>query len=473
MAKVADTGKKYILNHIRIKEFDKEHILLTTDFGSWIVLNTEEFKKLNKGELKGKPLEKLENEGIILTEDNIQKVTESYKNKNLFLFQGPSLHIVVPTLRCNQKCLYCHSKSHPPDAKGYDMDKETAKKVVDFIFQTSSNAITIEFQGGEPLLNFDIVKYVIEYATELNKIHKKNLKFDLVTNLTIMDKEKLDYLVDKRIGICTSLDGPKIVHDKNRPYVGGGESYEDVVKWIEPIKAESPFELNALMVTTRNSLKYPKEIIDEYIKHGFKMIQLKQLSRLGYATSTWEKIGYTADEFLDFWKKSLDHIIEVNKKGTLFYEFITRHILKKILTNSNSTLLDLMSPCGAAIGQLAYAQDGNIYTCDEARMYDLFKLGNVKENTMKEVLTSEQTCDIVASSTNDNLICDACVWKPYCGVCPVCNYSEQGNLIPKLALSNRCKIYKGIFEHIFRKLIFDKEASKVFHDWVKKGVAKD
>lgn len=467
------TNLDYILNHTRIKEFDKEHILLTTDYGSWIVLNSEEFKKLNGGEVKGGLFEKLKEKGIILTEDNIQKVIEAVKDKNFFLFQGPSLHIVVPTLRCNQKCLYCHSKSQPLDAKGYDMDKETAKKVVDFIFQTTSKAITIEFQGGEPLLNFDIVKYIIEYAKKLNKEYKKNLKFDLVTNFTLMDKEKLDYLINERIGICTSLDGPKIVHDKNRPYIGGGGSYDDIVRWADLIKEENSFDLNALMVTTKYSLKYPKEIIDEYLKHEFRMIQLKQLSRLGYAKGTWEKIGYDADEFLDFWKKALDYIIEVNKKGVVFYEFITRHILKKILTNSNSTLLDLMSPCGAAIGQLAYAQDGKIYTCDEARMYDLFCLGDVKENTMKEVLTSEQTCDIVASSTNDNLLCDACVWKPYCGVCPVCNYSEQGNLIPKLALSNRCKIYKGIFEYIFSKLIFNKEASKVFHSWVEMDVTKD
>ncbi len=466
---MAETEEKdYTFNHTRMKIFDKEHTLLTTDTGSWVVLNNKEFKNFNENEIKGPLFKKLEEKGIILTEDNVQKIIKDVRDKNLFLFQGPSLHIVVPTLRCNQKCLYCHSKSKSPDAKEYDMNEETAKKTVDFIFQTTSNCITIEFQGGEPLLNFDIVKYIIEYSQELNKKYRKDIKFDLVTNLTLIDEKKLAYLIEKRIGICTSLDGPKSVHDKNRPYLGGKESYEDVVKGINMVRTKEECELNALMVTTKYSLEYSKEIIDEYLKHGFKMIQLKQLNKLGDAKGIWEQIGYNADDFLSFWKTSLNYIIEINKKGTVFYEFITKHILEKILTKSNSTFLDLMSPCGAAIGQLAYAQDGKIYTCDEARMYDLFCLGDVKENSMKEVLTSEQTCSIIASSTNDNLICDACVWKPYCGVCPVCNYSEQGNLIPKLALSNRCKIYKEIFEYIFQKLIFDEESSNIFNRWVKK-----
>jgi His-Xaa-Ser system radical SAM maturase HxsB len=461
---LATNIKDYIITNYKFKRFDHSNILVVNDYGRWVFLSNEEFDKLRKEDIDSELYKKLDD--ILLTEKNSRELIELIRTKNMLICQGPSLHIVVPTLRCNQKCLYCHSKAKPSDAKGFDMDKETAKKVVDFIFQSPSQHISIEFQGGEPLLNFPMVKYIIEYSEELNRRYKKDLKLGLVTTLTLMTDEILDFLVKHRVGICTSLDGPEELHNKNRPYLGGGASYKDVVKWIKPIWNKSPFKLNALMVPTRFSLNYAKEIVDEYIEKGLDRIQIKFLNKLGYAEKSWDKIGYTPEEFLEYWRKSLDYIITLNKKGNSLYEVITKHILEKIFTDGNSTYLDLMSPCGAAIGQLAYDQNGDIFTCDEARMYELFKLGNVKNDSYKDVLTSTQTCSIVAASTNDTLLCDACIWKPYCGVCPVCNYSEQGNLIPKLALSNRCKIYKGIFEYIFQKILLDNEAKEVFMKWL-------
>ncbi|MFW9873762.1 MAG: radical SAM protein, partial [Candidatus Thorarchaeota archaeon] len=207
--------ESYVLNHLRSRKL-RDNYLITTDYGSWAYLTDKEYKQLKNNNL-GEPLfSLLKEKGIILNKYNAHNVIIDYRKKCLYLFQGTSLHIVVPTLRCNLKCIYCHSVAKSLTAKGYDMDKETAKKTVEFIFQSPSRAITIEFQGGEPLLRFDLVKYIVKYAKQLNKKYKKNLKFSLVTNLTLMNNDILKFLMSHVVGICTSLDGCKLVHNKNR-----------------------------------------------------------------------------------------------------------------------------------------------------------------------------------------------------------------------------------------------------------------
>jgi radical SAM protein with 4Fe4S-binding SPASM domain len=143
--------------------------------------------------------------------------------------------------------------------------------------------------------------------------------------------------------------------------------------------------------------------------------------------------------------------------------------MHKILNASNSDYLDLRSPCGAAIGQLAYTPRGEIFSCDEARTINenLFMLGNVKNDNYKKILGSRKTCSLVASSINDCQICDYCVYKPFCGICPVCNFVEQGSVIGKIIETPRCKIYKAQFTYIFEKLK-DPDNKKIFLDWIGK-----
>ena len=169
---------------------------------------------------------------------------------------------------------------------------------------------------------------------------------------------------------------------------------------------------------------------------------------------------------MPFWKKALDHILELNKKGIKIRERTGAIFAKKILTETDANFLDLRTPCGAAIGQLAYTPDGNIYTCDEARMLDedLFRLGNVKQNSYLDIIKSKKTCSIVLASTNEGQICDYCVYKPYCGICPVCNFAEQGSIIAKIPETPRCKIYMAQFDYVFNKLQ-DSSLMKLFNNW--------
>jgi His-Xaa-Ser system radical SAM maturase HxsB len=464
------TNKEILSDFVRTEKIG-EKVLVTAENGSWALLSKEQYEDLKSGKIKENDalLEELEKTGVIWTNGNIVEVTRDYRNRKSFLFQGTSLHIVIPTLRCNHGCVYCHSNAKPMKSKGYDLDEKTAKRIVDFIFQSPSKNIKIEFQGGEPLLNFPIVKYIIEYAKSINLEKKKALGFNIVTNLSLMTDEMAEFLLKNNVGICTSLDGPKQVHNKNRSLLFGEskDSHERTVYWIKRLREKHKYNnINALMVVTKHSLPHWKEIVDEYAGLGLKNIWLEFVNPLGNAQRNWKDIEYNPDDFLTFWMQSLNYIV---KNGIKLKEIGTSIILRKILTKEDPMFLDLQSPCGAAIGQLAYDHNGDIYTCDEGRQFEEFKIGNVKDN-YKEILTSPKVCAIVSASTNDTSMCNICAWKPYCGLCPVCTFASQGNIINKLPEDYRCKILKGQFKFIFDRLLSDEKFRKVFLEWAKKRV---
>lgn len=468
-------NKDFSVNNYRFRKLGRDY-LVTTDHGRWVTLTNKEFEDLINENLNDNNLfKKLEEKGVIITEKNREIVIDQMRKKHTFLFQGTSLHIIIPTLRCNQNCIYCHASSKPENSEGYDMDEVIAKETIKFIFQSPSQSINIEFQGGEPLLRFDLVKFIIEHAHKLNKRHRKLLVISIVTNMTLMDEEKLKYLIDNDVGICTSLDGPSLIHNKNRPFKNG-DSHETTVKWIKRIQEEynkrkiENRRANALITITGDSLNYWKEIVDEYVKLGIGDIFFRSLNNLGSAKNVWTKISYSPEEYIEFWKKTMNYILELNKKGKDIREWFTWIILRKIINHEEPNFFEQRSPCGAAIGQLAYNYNGDIYSCDEARMTgdDVFRLGNVKDGSYKEMMTSNQVCALLASSINDVHFCDTCVFKSFCGLCPVCNYSEQGSTIAKIPETSRCKIFMKQFEYVFDKVINSKEAVGIFEKWLDK-----
>jgi len=466
--------KKIDINNIgffRFKELNGEY-LLTNELGDFIFLNKEKFKRFIEGKLdKNSSIYKeLSKKNFINTSLDRKEVIKRYRYRYGFLWQGSSLHIVVVTLRCNQRCIYCQSSSVSPSAKGYDMSITVAKKVVDRIFTSPSPAITIEFQGGEPLINWKTTKYIISYALKKNKKYNKDLRISLVSNFNFLDEDKLDFLINNRVSLCTSLDGPEKIHNKNRPeMILGKNSYRNTINWIKKIKRryKDNITLNALVTISKYSLRYPEAIIDEYIKWGFWEIHLRPLSYLGISKINRKKIGYKSEEFINFYKKALDYLIHLNLKGkTNMSERTARVFLTKILTDKDPGYLDIRSPCGAGIGQVTYNYDGKIFCCDEARMIgeDIFCIGDIRRN-WEEGLHYKVLGAVIQASTLEGLYCDYCVYKPYCGVCPVCNYAFSGSIFSQV-YNDRCKINKSILDYLFLRLK-DKRIKSIFNNWIK------
>jgi radical SAM protein with 4Fe4S-binding SPASM domain len=242
--------------------------------------------------------------------------------------------------------------------------------------------------------------------------------------------------------------------------------YEDVIYWMNVVRRKHPFKtINALPTITKYSLPYAREVVNAYVENGLDRIRTRHLIDSGFAHERWEKIGYEADEFLKFWKDVVEYCMELYRRGIDIAEGMSILIARKFLSKDYQAYTCWGTPCGAVIGQCAYKYNGDIYICDESRSYELFKLGNVKENSYREVLTSEQALSIIDLSSWLSTHCDNCVWQPYCGNCLVTTYGEQNNLIPKLPLNRECKIRGGMIEHVLTKLLLDKEKRKILLRW--------
>jgi uncharacterized protein len=455
--------KNAALVPFRMREVDG-HVLLTNAWGDWVFVSNDELGALSRGELEpGSELHtRLEQRNFLRDKVDVQQQLERTMRRKRFLQSGPNLHIVIPTLRCNQTCVYCHASRADMSATETDMTPETAAKVVDFIFQSTSPRITIEFQGGEPLANFPIVQRVIELAIETNRQHDKTLEFTLVTNLSLMDDEKLAYLVGHKVQICTSLDGPAALHDKQRK-LAGGSAHSHAVTWIRRINAEYEklgldpvlYHVEALLTTTREALAQPREIVDAYVELGCRAIFLRPVDPFGFASQTATTIEYERKAWLQYYQAAVEHILELNRGGTLVLERYAAIFLSKILGDEDPNYLDIRSPCGAGIGQLAYNYDGRIFTCDEGRMIhqmgdSFFELGQVGEARYRQVMLSDTVRALtVASNLDAQPDCVNCTYNPYCGVCPVHNYATQGSIFGRMRESTLCAVYKGLQDYLF------------------------
>jgi len=472
------------LGFFRFKKF-KDKYLLTNDNGDFLFLTEKNFEKFLNNDLEKdkEPYLSLKNKNFVKNELNLTELIEKYRSKNNFLFAGPSLHIIVVTLRCNHRCVYCHASAQDMNKKDLDMKQETARQTVDKIFETTSSFVAIEFQGGEPLVNWSIVKFIIEYAQKKNKKVKKDLQIRLVSNFDLMTEEKFKYLLSKKVSLCVSLDGPEKLHNKNRPIRGSkkNNNYKNIVKWVKKFNKLYPqlrkkgyiYRIAGRVTISRFSLLKYKEIINEYIELGFDSFYLHHLNPFGFSVESQKKIGYTPKEYIDFYKKALNYIIQLNLKGKKFKERMAFTFLMKILTDFDPNHLDYRSPCGAGIGQLAYSYNGNVYTCDEGRMLSMmgdesFQLGNVKENTYKEIVSNPIVRTMCMASCLEGLPeCNNCAYKPYCGVCPIYNYFEQGNIFGQMPNNQRCRINKAILDFLFEKLQ-DPKIRVILESWTKK-----
>ncbi|MEM2115675.1 MAG: His-Xaa-Ser system radical SAM maturase HxsB [Candidatus Woesearchaeota archaeon] len=460
--------KKYEIPFYRFKKFGNKY-LVTTDSGAWIFLTEDEFYLFYNHSLSSELYRKLEEKNIIITPENRKNIVMKYLNFYWPRYLGASLLIVVPTLRCNFTCKYCYSYRKNENEMGYDMTLEVACKILDLIFQTPAPHIVLEFTGGEPLLNFEIIKYMIEECEKIKKYHNKSVSYAIVTNGYYLDEEKFNFLSKYGCGICISFDGPKELHDFHRKITNNPKqsSYDLVVekiKWL--FKEKYPFVF-AIPVITKKSFAYWKEIIDEYVKLGILTYRFKFMSFFGFASNykIWTELGATPEEFVEFWKKSVDYLIELNKKGIKAKENIAGYILAKLFRTRPAGFAELEIPCGATIGQLLFNYEGSIYPCDEARIFPNFRIGSVFTHKYEDLILHPTTTSLInASSMVES--CYSCVYYPYCGSCPVEDYNRYKTMIVNIPSSYRCRVYKGMFDYIFQKLSEDEEVMKIFQNWV-------
>jgi len=471
----------YTLLPFRFDHFDNSRYLLTNDVGEYLILNNADFQDFIKGDLNPQSdlFYDIESKQMATTsnvEDVVRMLATKFRTKKSILRNFTELHMVVPTLRCNSSCVYCQVARKNMNDHTADMTKKTAKNVVKTIFMSPSPCIKIEFQGGDPSTNFELVKYIIEQAEWTNLKKRRCLEFVICTNITLLDEEKVKYLKQHKCFISTSLDGPEDLHDKNRPLQNTTHNhaiFEEKLHMIRRVWGDNNC-VSALMTTSRYSLGRFKDIIDEYRRLGFNNIFLRSLNPYGFAQQYKEKISYPIEDFVENYKMGLDYIIELNKKGEFFIENYAALLLKRILTPFATGFVDLQSPAGVGIAGAIYDYDGNVYVADEGRMMARFKnyyfqLGNVNTDDYQSIFNGEKLHDIISKSCTECLpACADCVFQPYCGADPVRNMSTQGDVIGFRPESEMCKKTKSIIRYLFELIDKnDPEMNNIFWSWLK------
>ncbi|MCU1277081.1 MAG: Arylsulfatase regulator [bacterium] len=458
-----------------------ERVVITNQEGNFLLLQRDEFQQFAEGSVDPtSPLyRRLAERNFIRAELDVAKAAERIRVRKNFLHHGPNLHIVVVTLRCNETCVYCHASRADMDATHTDMTKDLAEKTVDQILRTTNPRVTIEFQGGEPLVNFPVVRHLIEYALEKNKIAGKQLEFTMVSNLSLMDEEKLAFLLQHRVQICTSIDGPEHIHDKQRK-LPGLSAHRSATHWIKRINTAyaemgldpTLYHVEALLTTTVSTLEHWKEVVDTYVGLGCRALFLRPVDPFGFADRTGPRIEYPRADYLGFYRAAVDYMIELNLQGVEILERFAAIFLTKILGGEDPNFLDIRNPCGAGIGQIAYNYDGKVFTCDEGRMLhemgdSTFLIGDVQTGSHREMMGHETVRAMaIASNLDAQPDCVNCAYNPYCGVCPVHNHKTQGSIFGRMRESSLCAVHKGIQDYLFTKLGEGKpEVVEVLQRW--------
>jgi His-Xaa-Ser system radical SAM maturase HxsB len=268
----------------------------------------------------------------------------------------------------------------------------------------------------------------------------------------------LSFLRDHRVLLSTSLDGPDYLHDANRPRRGGDSHAVTIANLRRAREVLGHDRVSAIMTTSQASLRYPCEIIDEYVRQGFDAVFLRPISPYGFAVRTGEAARYQALEFLEFYRRGLDHIIELNRAGTPFVEIYAQILLTKILTPFATGYVDLQSPAGTGISAVVYNYDGDVYASDESRMLAemgdrSFRLGNVHTDCYEDIFGGEVLHNLIYQSVAEALPgCSDCAFLPYCGADPVFHYRTQQDLVGHRPTSAFCTKNMGILRYLFELL---------------------
>ena len=468
----------YNLLPFRFMRFDPSRYVLVNEVGEFLFLDEGTFRSFASKTLSTDSSHYLDLKAKHFLSDDTSSpllniLATKYRTKESFLSGFTKLHLFVVTLRCDHSCHYCQVSRQSEDRAAFDMKPSTARRAVDLMLRTPAQTITMEIQGGEPLLNFPVIKFLVEYSESRNRGIGKQIDRVITTNLSKATPEILEYCRDHQIALSTSLDGPEWLHNVNRPRPGS-DSYAKVLEGIQLARSIlGPGSVDALMTTTRQSLKHVREIIDEYVERGFRSIFLRSISPYGFAARTRSKTGYFTDEFLEFYREGLAYILELNRRGIDIVEIYARILLTKILTPFPTSFTDLQSPAALGIGAVVYNYDGDVYATDESRMLaemedKTFRLGNVHDDTYDRIFRSPRLRSLVAASVNEGLPgCSDCAYQTYCGADPVFHHASQNDMIGHRPTSQFCRKNMAIITELFRYIDSgDKAVMQIFWSWI-------
>ncbi|MDI6860661.1 MAG: SPASM domain-containing protein [Caldisericia bacterium] len=358
--------------------------------GSLIEVDKDFYFNLNENSLIDEPF---------LNEE--KKIWEKYDVK----FNPPkylkSLCLLI-SQTCNMKCDYCFVNDGTFGDNESLMDENVSLKAVDFLIENSKTKhIEIDFFGGEPLINWKVVRKTIEYGGKRSKEYGKILRFSLTTNGVLLDEEKLNFLKENFVSLIISLDGPPEVNNLHRKMKNGSNSFDYVYKNIKNLKNYEGYYIRG---TFTNKTKDIFENAKFFYENGFKNISL-------------EPVILDKENPLSLKKEDLK---ELKKEYEKLGEYIYNEKLKGNKLNfyhfnidlSNGPCLGKMNfGCGAGVEYLAVDTKGDIYPCHFLKEFKEFKVGNIFDG----IDENKKNYFMYLNDINSKEKCKSCWAKYLCG----------------------------------------------------------
>ncbi len=346
-------------------------------------------------------IEQLIQEEMLFTEDVYEEYMMDFKSRQTVV-KAMCLHIAHD---CNLACRYCFAEEGEYHGRRALMSFEVGKKALDFLVRNSGNRVNLEvdFFGGEPLMNFEVVKQLVAYGRSLEKENHKKFRFTLTTNGVLLNDEVIDFCNAEISNVVLSLDGRKEVNDKMRPTRNGQGSYDIITpKFIEFANRRKGGQYYIRGTFTRDNLDFSKDVI-HFADLGFKHMSIEPVVGLpedAYSVRE-EDLPIIMSEYDELAKEFIKR--EKEGRGFNFFHF-------QIDLEQGPCVAKRLSGCGSGTEYLAVTPWGDFYPCHQFVGEEEFLLGNVDEGIVKPALCDEfKQCNVYAKEN-----CQECFAKYYC-----------------------------------------------------------
>ncbi|MCI7812617.1 MAG: thioether cross-link-forming SCIFF peptide maturase [Lachnospiraceae bacterium] len=360
--------------------------------------------------------EELRKEGTLFTEDIYRESIIDFKKRKTVV-KALCLHIAHD---CNLACRYCFAEEGEYHGRRALMSYETGKQALDFLIANSGSRrnLEVDFFGGEPLMNWQVVKDLVKYGREQEKIHNKNFRFTLTTNGVLLNDEIMEFANKEMANVVLSIDGRKEVHDYMRPFRKGQGSYDLIVPKFQKFAESRNQEKYYVRGTfTHNNLDFSKDVL-HLADLGFKQISVEPVVSLPdepYAIRE-EDIPIICEEY----DKLAAEMVRRHREGNEFNFF---HFM--IDLTGGPCVYKRLSGCGSGTEYLAVTPWGDLYPCHQFVGEEGFLLGNVFEGIKNTELVDEfKCCNVYAKEK-----CRNCFARFYCsGGCAANSYKFHGSI---------------------------------------------
>lgn len=355
-------------------------------------------------------------DGKLFAPDTYEPLIDAVKQRKTIV-KAMCLHIAHD---CNLACRYCFAEEGEYHGRRALMSFDVGKKALDFLIRNSGSRrnLEVDFFGGEPLMNWQVVKELVAYGREQEKLHDKHFRFTVTTNGVLLNDEIQEFINQEMDNVVLSLDGRREVNDVMRPFRNGKGSYDLIVPKFQKLADSRNQERYYVRGTfTRNNLDFSNDIL-HFADLGFKQMSIEPV--VGDETDPYAIRREDLPQIMEEYDKLAKIMIEREKQGKGFNFF---HFM--IDLEGGPCISKRLSGCGSGTEYLSVTPWGDLYPCHQFVGQEEFLMGNVDEGiTRPEIADEFRGCSVYSKEK-----CKACFAKFYCsGGCMANAYHFHGTI---------------------------------------------